>query len=169
MPAQPSLGISLKTLPESVKCCSLLKIMNLDERIHPLVDRFKSLENWEERYRYLIHLGRELDPLKEGFKVEENRVKGCTSQVWLIPEWREGRVVFQVDSDADIVKGLAALVIKIYSNATPEQILATRPWFVREMGLKQYLSLNRVNGLGSMLKQISLYALAYQAKKGESS
>ena len=142
--------------------------MNLDGRIVPLVAHFKGLESWEERYRYLIGLGRELGPLSEELKIEENMVKGCTSQVWLVPEWQDGKILFQVDSDADIVRGLAAFLMKIYSNATPEQILATKAWFVQEMGLAQYLSLNRVNGLGSMLKKISLYALAYQAKMGSS-
>ena len=140
--------------------------MNLDDRIGPLVDHFKGLESWEERYRYLIGLGRELAPLDEGQKIEANMVKGCASRVWLVPGLREGRLVFGVDSDAEIVKGLAAFLIKIYGDATPEEILGTKAWFVREMGLDQYLSPNRVNGLGSMLKKISLYALAYQTKMG---
>ena len=140
--------------------------MNLDDRIAPLVAHFKGLKSWEERYRYLIGLGRELNPLSEGQKIEANKVKGCTSQVWLVPEWKEGKIIFRVDSDADIVRGLAAFLMKIYSNATPEEILATKAWFVQEMELAQYLSLNRVNGLGSMLKKISLYALAYKAKMG---
>ena len=139
-------------------------MINLEERIRPLLEDFQALKNWEERYRYLIQLGRELAPLEEEHKTEVNRVKGCISQVWLVPEWWDGRVFFRVDSDADIVRGLAALVIRIYSDATPEQILATQPSFVQEMGLQQYLSFNRVNGLGSLLKQISLYALAYQVK-----
>ena len=138
--------------------------MNLDERIRPLVSHFQGLGNWEERYRYFISLGKELPPLSNEQKIEANKVKGCTSQVWLVPSLQEGKVVFLVDSDADIVRGLAAFLIKIYSDATPEEILATKAWFVREMELGQYLSMNRVNGLGSMIKKISLYALAYQAK-----
>ena len=141
--------------------------MNLDNRIKPLVADFKQLGNWEERYRYLITLGRELPPLSEELKIEANKVKGCMSQVWLVPEWREGKIIFSVDSDAEIVRGLAAVLLKIYSHATPEEILATKAWFVQEMQLSQYLSLNRVNGLGSMLKKISLYALAYQSQNGE--
>ena len=139
--------------------------MGLDDRIKPLVEHFKGLGGWEERYRYFIALGKELPALEEEQKVEANKVRGCTSQVWLVPEWRDGRVVFAVDSDAEIVRGLAAFLLKIYSNATPEEILSTKAWFVQEMELGQYLSLNRVNGLGSMLKKISLYALAYQVKK----
>ena len=138
--------------------------MNLDDRIVPLVASFKDLKSWEERYRYLIGLGRESAPLGEEQKIEANKVKGCTSQVWLVPEWREGKIIFSVDSDAEIVRGLATFLIKIYSDATPEEILATKAWFVREMELEQYLSFNRVNGLGSILKKISLYALAYQTK-----
>ena len=140
--------------------------MNLDDRIRPLVAHFRGLESWEERYRYLIGLGREMAPLGEEHKIQANKVKGCTSQVWLVPSLREGRVVFSVDSDAEIVRGLAAFLMKIYSDATPGEILGTKAWFVREMELGQHLSFNRVNGLGSMIKKISLYALAYQAKMG---
>ena len=141
--------------------------MILENRVETLVKKFTGASSWEERYKNLIDMGRKLPPLPEKFKVDANKVKGCVSQVWLVPHWQGGKITFLADSDAGIVKGILALILAIYSDATPEEILATRPHFVDRMRLKQHLSINRANGMGSILKQISIYALAFQAKYGK--
>lgn len=142
--------------------------MSLSHRIRHLVEDFVKLGSWEERYKYLIEQGKTLAPLRPDQKIEANKVKGCTSQVWLAVEWREEKIYFFADSDAAIVRGIVAILLRVYSGATPEEILETKPQFIEEMGLNQHLSINRVNGLGSMIKQISFYALAFKAKRESS-
>ena len=97
-------------------------------------------------------------------KTEENKVRGCQSQVWLFGDLRDGQVWFQADSDAAIVRGLAALILRVYSGRTPDEILATEPEFVEQIGMSEHLSMTRSNGLRAMVKQIKIYALAYKAK-----
>lgn len=139
--------------------------MLMEDRVKNIIEEFSRFEGWEERYKYLIGLGKDLKPMNEDKKTEDNKVRGCQSQVWLYPEWVEGKIHFTADSDAAIAKGIVALLVRVYSEASPEDILSTRPNFVEEIGLKQHLSMNRANGLASMLKQISLYAVAFQAKE----
>lgn len=138
--------------------------MKCEERVNQLVDEFSKFSNWEERYKHIIKLGKNLETMDEKYRREEYKVKGCQSQVWLFPELEEGKIIFHADSDASIVKGIIALLLRVYSDATPSEILATKPDFLDEIGLREHLSMSRANGLSSMVKQISMYALAMQAK-----
>ncbi len=137
--------------------------MTLTQRQAKIVASFESLGDWEERYKRLIDLGKALPELPANKRLEEYRVKGCQSQVWLHAKLHEGRVLFEGDSDALLVKGLVALVLEVYSSGTPQEILATPPDFIREIGLESKLSPSRANGVFSMIKQIKYYALAFQA------
>lgn len=129
-----------------------------------LIEEFKNLGGWEDRYRLIISKGKALDALPENEKSEDLKVKGCQSQVWLKAQLSDdGRVHFRADSDAMIVKGLVAIVLDVYSGLTPAEILATPPQFVKELGLDSHLSPSRANGLNSMIKQIMFYAVAFDS------
>lgn len=134
----------------------------MKERIEELKAQFLQFSQWEDRYKKLIELGRELTPMPEEEKNEKNRIKGCQSQVWLKPSFEEGKVYFLADSDALLVKGIVAILVKAYSGSTPSEILQEKPTFLSDIGITEHLSMNRTNGLASMVKQIQMYALAYQ-------
>ncbi len=136
----------------------------IDDRINQLKLDFNRFSDWEERYKHLIDLGKKMPPMDEAFKVESNLVKGCQSQVWLHAELKGDIITFQADSDASIVKGIIALLTTVYSGSTPDEILCTRPTFLEEIGLREHLSMSRANGLNSMMKQITFFAMAYKAK-----
>lgn len=136
----------------------------ISERISTLIKEFNQYNDWEDRYRHLIELGKKLPAMQEAHRVEGNKVKGCQSQVWLFAELREEKIFFEADSDASIVKGIIALLVNVYSGATPDEILGTRPTFLEDLGLREHLSMSRANGLNAMMKQISFYAMAYKAK-----
>lgn len=138
--------------------------MQIQERVDALVSEFNAFGDWEDRYMHIISRGKSMESLPEEMQKEEYKVKGCQSQVWLIPELKDGRVYFQADSDAAIVKGIVSILVGVYSDATPDEILATKPDFLDTIGLRQHLSMSRANGLSSMIKQISMYALAYKTK-----
>lgn len=138
--------------------------MEINARIEKLITEFKNFSDWEERYKYIIQLGKDLAPMDETHKVEANKVKGCQSQVWLFAHLNNGVITFEADSDAAIVKGIVSILVRIYSGSTPAEILATKPDFLDDIGLRQHLSMSRANGLTSMVKQISMYALAYDTK-----
>jgi len=129
-----------------------------------IVEEFEYLGDWTERYKYIADLGRKLPPFPEDQRRDENKVKGCQSQVWLSGRLEGGHVVFDADSDALIVRGLIALALRVYSSRTPEEILATPPEFVNRIGMSEHLSANRANGLQAVIKQIKRYALAFQAR-----
>lgn len=133
------------------------------ERTARVKERFLKFSDWEDRYKELIQIGRNLPPYPEDKREEKFKVKGCQSQVWLYPEFRDGRVYFHADSDAVLVKGIVALLTSVYSDATPEEILTTRPEFLKEVGITEHLSMNRSNGLAAMMKQIQMYALVFQS------
>lgn len=134
----------------------------IQDRQKKVIEEFLPFQNWEDRYRHLIDFGKRLPDLSDLLKTEESKVKGCQSQVWLHASLSaEGRVIFQGDSDAMIVKGLVALLLQIYSNSTPEEILATPPDFIKAIGFEGNLSPSRTNGLFSMLKQIRHFATAF--------
>ena len=137
--------------------------MTLADRQKQIVGEFAGLASWEDRYKKLIEIGRALPELPDAKKTEDNKVKGCQSQVWIQARVENGRVLFEGDSDALLVRGLVALLLRVYSDATPDEILSTPPDFVKEVGLESKLSPSRANGLYSMIKQIKYYALAYQA------
>lgn len=136
----------------------------INQRIEKLKSDFKNFGEWEARYKHLIDLGKKMPPMKEEFKTEENKVKGCQSQVWLHAELIGDKVHFSADSDASIVKGIVALLVFVYSDSTPDEILMTKPTFLEDIGLREHLSMSRANGLTSMVKQISFYAMAFKAK-----
>lgn len=137
--------------------------MSIVERQKQIVAEFQSLTDWEDRYKKLIEIGKALPDFPDSKKLEDFKVKGCQSQVWIHARLEDGRVVFEADSDALLVRGLVALLLRVYSNSTPAEILATPPDFVKEIGLESKLSPSRANGLFSMIKQIQFYAVAFQA------
>lgn len=129
-----------------------------------IIDEFRALGDWTERYKHIIKQGRELEPLDDKYKVEDNLVRGCQSQVWLHTKLEDGKVIFEADSDAAITKGLVALMVRFYSDQTPETIISTSPDFIKKIGMEQHLSPTRSNGLASMVKQMKIYAMAYKTK-----
>jgi len=141
-------------------------VSSIVERQRKIVDEFIPFKTWEERYKHLIDLGKNLPALENKLKTDEAIVKGCQSQVWLHAKTnKEGLIIFQGDSDALIVRGLVAILIQIYSGSTPEEILSTPPDFIKQIGFEGNLSPSRSNGLFSMLKQIRNFATAFLYKK----
>ena len=138
-----------------------MKIQEIQDEIK---DEFSMFDDWEERYQYVIDLGNSLPLIDEQYKTEENIIKGCQSKVWLHGEQKDGNVVFTADSDAILTKGIIAILIRVFSNQKPEDILEADTAFIDEIGLKEHLSPTRANGLVSMIKQIKMYALAFSAK-----
>ncbi len=138
--------------------------MSIKEIQEEIVDEFSMFDDWEERYQYVIDLGNSLPLVEEQYKTEENIIKGCQSKVWLHGEQKDGIVVFTADSDAILTKGIIAILIRVFSNQSPAAILEADTAFIDEIGLKEHLSPTRANGLVSMIKQIKMYALAFQAK-----
>ena len=136
--------------------------MSVEKRVENIKNEFSDLDDWEEKYRYIIKRGQNLNNLDEAFRLDKYKVKGCQSQVWLVPDNADGKIHFQVDSDAAIVKGLISILMDIYNDLTPDEILNTKPDFVDDLGLRQHLSMSRANGLNAMLKQISLYATVFK-------
>jgi cysteine desulfuration protein SufE len=138
--------------------------MTISEIQAEIIDDFSLFDDWDERFQYLIDLGKTLPLIEEQFKLPENTIKGCQSNVWLHAQNEEGKLVFTADSDAIITKGIIALLLRTFSHQTPKNILDASTDFIDAIGLKAQLSPTRANGLVSMIKQIKLYALAYQAK-----
>jgi cysteine desulfuration protein SufE len=136
----------------------------IEERATELVEDFELFGDWEDKYEYIISLGKELEPISEAEKVEDNIVKGCQSQVWLVPEFKDDNLVFKADSDAIITKGIIALLVKVVNNQKAADIARYEFDFIDEIGLKEHLSPNRSNGLVSMIKKMKTYALAMANK-----
>ena len=133
--------------------------------LEELIENFALFSDWEERYKYLIDLGKALPPMADSLKNENTLVKGCTSQVWMICETNAaGQYHFTADSDAIITKGIIAILVRTFSGQPPEEIINADTAYIDEIGLKEHLSPTRANGLVSMIKQIKLYAVAYQAQ-----
>jgi cysteine desulfuration protein SufE len=139
--------------------------MTIQEIQEEIVDEFSMFEDWMERYEYIIELGKSLPLINEEYKTEENIIKGCQSKVWVNGEEKDGNIVFTADSDAILTKGIIAILIRTFSNQTPQDILDANTDFIDEIGLKEHLSPTRANGLVSMIKKIKMYALAFQAKQ----
>tara|TARA_B110000285_G_scaffold13959_1_gene13769 strand:- start:198 stop:623 length:426 start_codon:yes stop_codon:yes gene_type:complete len=140
-----------------------MKIETIKEE---LINEFSMFEDWMERYEYMIELGKSLPIVEPQFKTEDNIIKGCQSKVWLHAELESDKIIFTADSDAIITKGIVAILIRVFSNQSPEIILKTNTEFIDEIGLKEHLSPTRANGLVSMIKQIKMYAVAYQTQIG---
>jgi len=130
-----------------------------------IIEEFEMFEDWMERYEYLIELGKSLPLIDKEFKVDANLIKGCQSQVWLHAAFNKSKIIFSADSDAILTKGLIALLLRVFSNQTPQDILNADTNFIDKIGLKEHLSPTRANGLVSMVKQIKLYALAFRTKQ----
>jgi cysteine desulfuration protein SufE len=135
----------------------------IKEREEEIIEEFSLFDSWEEKYEYIIDLGKKLEPLDEKFKVGENVIKGCQSTVWLTSEFKNGKVFYKADSDAVIVKGLVSMLIKVLSGHEPDQILEAKLDFIKDIGMMTHLAQTRSNGLLSMVKQIKNYALAYKS------
>ncbi len=135
--------------------------MTIEEVQQQIIDEFSIFHDWMDKYAYLIELGNELEPLDQKDKTEQNLIKGCQSRVWFVVSKENGKIYFRGESDAVIVKGLVALLQRVVSGRTPKEILKNELHFIDELGLKQHLSPTRANGLLAMVKQIRLYAVAY--------
>lgn len=131
-----------------------------------IIAEFNDFDDWLDRYQLLIDLGSEQEPLPLEYKTDNNLIEGCQSRVWLQADYIDGKVHFRAESDALIVKGIVSLLIKVYSDRTPDEILDNEPYFVEAIGLKEHLSPTRSNGLLAMIKQMRLYAMAFKAKYG---
>ncbi|MEZ2442695.1 cysteine desulfuration protein SufE [Chitinophaga sp. W3I9] len=138
--------------------------MTIQEIQEEIISDFSVMGSWEDKYEYIIQLGKELPLISEEFKTPDNLIKGCQSRVWLHTELKDGKLFFTGDSDAVITKGLVSLMIYVLSGHTPQEIAAADIYFIDAIGLSSHLSPTRSNGLLSMLKQMKLYAIAYQAK-----
>jgi cysteine desulfuration protein SufE len=139
--------------------------MTIKEKQEEIVEEFALFDEWMDKYEHIIELGKELPLIDEKYKVEENLIKGCQSKVWLHAELVDGKINFTADSDAIITKGIVGLIIRVFSGHTPNEINDTELFFIDQIGLQEHLSPTRSNGLLSMLKQIKMYAIAFQAKK----
>lgn len=138
--------------------------MTITEIQNELIDEFSMFDDWMDRYEYMIELGKSLPPIDSQYKTEENIIKGCQSKVWLHAELNGDKVVYSAGSDAIITKGIVSILIRTYTNQSPSDILSANTDFIDEIGLKEHLSPTRANGLVSMIKQIKMYAMAFQAK-----
>jgi cysteine desulfuration protein SufE len=138
--------------------------MKIKEIQDEIVDEFSMFDDWMERYEYIIQLGKSLPLIKDEFKTDSNVIKGCQSKVWLQGEKHDQTIVFTADSDAILTKGIIAILIRTFSNQTPKSILEADMGFIDAIGLKEHLSPTRANGLVSMIKNIKMYALAFESQ-----
>jgi cysteine desulfuration protein SufE len=138
--------------------------MTINEIQDEIIDEFSGFDDWMDKYQLLIDLGNEQEPLDEKYKVESNLIDGCQSRVWLQADYVDGKINFTAESDALIVKGIVALLIRVLSGHTPQEILNADLYFIEQIGLKEHLSPTRSNGLLAMVKQMRVYALAFNAK-----
>ena len=141
--------------------------MTIGEKTQEIQETFSMFEDWMDKYAYLIELGKELPIIDHQYKTNQYLISGCQSRVWLHADLTDGKVVFSADSDAVITKGIVSLLVKALSGHTPDEILKADLGFLDEIGLKEHLSPTRANGLTSMIKQIQLYAKAYQIKMNQ--
>jgi len=140
----------------------------INEIQEQIVAEFSVFDDWMDKYALLIDMGNELPPLDVMYKTQNNLIEGCQSRVWLQADLVDGKIVYSGDSDAVIVKGVVSLLIRVFSNHTPDEILSTELYFIDSIGLKEHLSPTRSNGLVSMLKQMKMYALAFKANESKS-
>ena len=138
--------------------------MTIESIQEEIIDEFSMFDDWMQRYEYMIDLGKSIPLIQDSNKTDENLIKGCQSKVWLNAELIEDKIAFTADSDAIITKGIIAILLRVFSDKKPEEILAANTNFIDEIGLKDHLSPTRANGLVSMIKQIKIYALAYETQ-----
>jgi cysteine desulfuration protein SufE len=138
--------------------------LSIAETEKEIIEEFALFDSWDDKYEYIIDLGKTLPVLDAKYKTDENRVRGCQSSVWLVADYKEGKLFYQADSDAMIVKGLISMLIRVLSGRTADEIIEARLDFIREIGMTTHLAQTRSNGLLSMVKQMKHYALAYKIK-----
>lgn len=135
------------------------------ETENEIVEEFSLFDTWDEKYEYIIDLGKKLPELEEQHKIDDNRVRGCQSTVWLVAEKRDGKIFFKADSDSVIVKGLISMLIRVLSGHTPDEIIDAKLGFIQQIGMTTHLAQTRSNGLLAMVKQMKNYSLAYKLKE----
>jgi len=138
--------------------------MTINERQDEIIEEFQDFDDWMDKYQLLIDLGNDQEPLDEKYKIESNLIDGCQSRVWLQADYENGKIHFQAESDALIVKGIVALLIRVLNDSTPQEILDADLYFIEQIGLKEHLSPTRSNGLLAMVKQMRMYALAFSQR-----
>jgi cysteine desulfuration protein SufE len=138
--------------------------MTIENIQQNLIEDFSFFEDWTQKYEYMIELSKSLDKMDDSLKNDNNLIKGCQSKVWLNAELKNGKINFQADSEAIITKGIIAILLMVFNNKKPDQIIKSDVSFIEKIGLKEHLSPNRANGLYSMIKQIKFYAIAYSKK-----
>jgi len=136
----------------------------IEEVEKEIVEEFSLFDSWDDKYEYIIDLGKKLPPLEDQYKTDGNKVRGCQSTVWLVADFRNGKAFFKADSDAVIVKGLISMLIRVLSGHTPEEIIKAKLDFIQQIGMTTHLAQTRSNGLLSMVKQMKNFALAYKIK-----
>jgi cysteine desulfuration protein SufE len=136
----------------------------IEEIEQEIIEEFSLFDSWDDKYEYIIDLGKKLLPLEDQYKKDENKVRGCQSTVWLTADYQDGRIFYKADSDAVIVKGLISILIRVLSGQTPDDIVNAKLDFIREIGMMNHLAQTRSNGLLAMVKQMKNYALAYKLK-----
>lgn len=141
--------------------------MTIEEIENEIVDEFSFFTDWTDKYQYIIELGNKLTGFPKDKMTNEYKIKGCQSSVWLLTELEDGKINFKADSDSTIVKGLIALLIRVLSGQKPDEIINAKLGFINKIGLRQHLATTRSNGLGAMIKQMKMYALAYKTKLQE--
>lgn len=139
--------------------------MNINEIQDQIIEEFSLFSDWMERYEYLIDLGKSLPPFDEAHKTPDFLIEGCQSKVWLYPSFTDGVITFTAESDALITRGIVALLVRVFSGRTPDEILGADIYFIERIGLRENLSPTRSNGLLAMMKQMKLYALAYKSRQ----
>lgn len=140
------------------------ELKTIAETEEEIIDEFSLFDSWDEKYEYIIDMGKKLKPLDDIYKKDENKIKGCQSTVWMVSELQDGKVVYKAESDAVIVKGLVSMLIRVLSNHSPKEIMDAKLEFIDKIGMKQHLAQTRSNGLLSMVKQMKLDATVYQAQ-----
>jgi cysteine desulfuration protein SufE len=140
----------------------------IEEIEQEIIEEFSLFDSWDDKYEYIIDLGKKLPMLEDQFKKDENKVRGCQSTVWLVADYKDGRIYYKADSDAMIVKGLISMLIRVLSGQTPDDIVNAKLDFIREIGMMNHLAQTRSNGLLSMVKQMKNYALAFKVKQAAS-
>jgi cysteine desulfuration protein SufE len=138
--------------------------LSIAETEKEIIEEFALFDSWDDKYEYIIDLGKRLHHLDSKYKKDENRVRGCQSTVWLVADFRDGKLFYEAESDAMIVKGLISMLIRVLSGRTPDEIIEAKLDFIREIGMTTHLAQTRSNGLLSMVKQMKHYALAYKIK-----
>ena len=149
-----------------LKCChkKMDKEKTIEDTEKEIVEEFSLFDSWDDKYEYIIDLGKKLPALDDQFKIDKNKVRGCQSTVWLVADYENGKVWFRADSDAVIVKGLISMLIRVLSGHKPEDIIEAKLGFIPEIGMTTHLAQTRSNGLLSMVKQMKNFALAYKIK-----